>query len=81
MVIEFKNRDEQVESKKEWVLVTRDGNQIVAMVGRDLQAGIGGFGNTVAAALRDPADRMEAERYMFPGIDFWMDAILLAILG
>jgi hypothetical protein len=70
MVIEFKKTDEPVESKMEWILVARDGNQIVAMVGRDLQAGIGGFGNTVAAALRDLADRMEVEKYPMPGIDF-----------
>jgi hypothetical protein len=30
MVIEFKKPDEPVESKREWVLVTRDGNQIIA---------------------------------------------------
>jgi hypothetical protein len=70
MVIEFKKPDEPVEAKREWVLVTRDGNQIVAMVGQDLQSGIGGFGNTVVAALRDLADRMEAEKYPMPGIDF-----------
>jgi hypothetical protein len=70
MVIEFKKPDAPVESKREWVLVTCDGNQIIAMVGRDLEAGIGGVGNTVAAALRDLADRMEAEKYPMPGIDF-----------
>jgi hypothetical protein len=71
MVIEFKKPDEPIESEeKDWVLVTRDGNQIVAMLGRDLEAGICGFGNTVAAALRDLADRMEAEKYPMPGIDF-----------
>ena len=43
----------------EWVGVVREGNQIMAMVGPDLQAGIGGFGDTVPAALRDLADQME----------------------
>jgi hypothetical protein len=70
MVIEFRKPDEQVESKREWGLVTRDGKQIVAMVGRDLQAGIGRFGNTLVAALRDLADRIEAEQYPMPGFDF-----------
>jgi hypothetical protein len=69
-VIEFKKPDEPVGSKKDWVLLTRDGNQVIAMVGPNLEIGIGGFGNTVAAALRDLADRMEAEKYTLPGIDF-----------
>jgi ribose 5-phosphate isomerase len=56
--------------RTEWVLVTRDGNQIVALIGQDLQVGIGGTGNTIAAALRNLADRMEAEKYPMPGIDF-----------
>jgi hypothetical protein len=67
MVIEFKKPPE---TRTEWILVTRDGNQIMAMVGSDLQTGIGGFGDTVPAALRDLAGRMEAEKYPMPGIDF-----------
>jgi hypothetical protein len=50
--------------------VSREGNQIAAVIGVDLQAGISGFGNTVSAALRDLADRMEAENYPMSGIDF-----------
>jgi hypothetical protein len=50
MVIEFKKPPP--ETRTEWILVTRDGNQIMATVGSDLQTGIGGFGDTVTAALR-----------------------------
>ncbi len=70
MVIQFKKPGEPGKLRNEWVLLTRDGNQIVAMVGQDLQVGIGGFGGTVAAALRDLADRIEAEKYPLTGIDF-----------
>lgn len=70
MVIEFKKPEEPTESRMKWVLVTRDRNQIVAMIGPDLEVGIGGFGDTVAAALHDLADRMEVEKYPMPGIDF-----------
>jgi hypothetical protein len=37
----------------------RDGNQICALIGRDLQAGAGGFGGTVPEALRDLARNLE----------------------
>jgi hypothetical protein len=67
MVIEFKKPPP--ETRTEWILVTRNGNQIMAMVGYDLQTGIGGFGDTAAAALRNLADRMETEKYPMPGID------------
>jgi hypothetical protein len=70
MLIEFQRPTEPVESRREWVLVTREGHQVMAMVGRDLQEGLGGFGATVPIALRDLADRMEAEGYSLPGIDF-----------
>jgi hypothetical protein len=70
MVIEFKKPKEPVESKREWIMVTREGGQIAALVGSDLQNGIGGFGHTVADALRDLAGRMEAECYPMAGIDF-----------
>ena len=46
---------------KDFVLLIRDGNQIIAMVGRDLQSGVGGFGNTISEALRKLADNMEKE--------------------
>lgn len=54
----------------ESVVLMRDGNKIIAMIGRDLQQGIGGFGDTAAQALRDLADRMEAEGFRLPRIDF-----------
>jgi len=70
MVIKFKKPQAPVDSRREWVLLTRDGNKIIAMVGPDLQAGIGGFGETVAAALRELANRIEAEKYPIPEMDF-----------
>jgi hypothetical protein len=42
--------------KASFVDLLWEGNQVCAMVGRNLQAGIGGFGPTLAAALRDLAD-------------------------
>ena len=70
MVIEFKKPATPLVARQEWILIARDGNQIAAMIGSDLQAGISGVGDTVAAALRDLADRMEAEDYPMPGLDF-----------
>jgi hypothetical protein len=70
MVIEFKQPQKPGGDVSESIVVMRDGNQIVAMIGQDLQVGIGGFGDTAAQALRDLADRMEAENYLLPGIDF-----------
>jgi len=52
------------------VTLMRDGNQIVALLGPDLQAGIGGFGDKAAEALRDLAGQMEFENHRLPGIDF-----------
>jgi hypothetical protein len=43
---------------------------IIALLGPDLQAGIGGFGDTAAEALRDLACQMEFENHRLPGIDF-----------
>jgi hypothetical protein len=39
----------------------RDGALWCALLGPDLQAGHGGFGNTVPEALRDLANRLAAE--------------------
>jgi len=58
MVIEFKKLWVNA-TVSESVTLMRDGNQIVALLGPDLQAGIGGFGDTVAEALRDLAAQME----------------------
>ena len=66
MVIEFKKPGVTSET----VTLMRDGNQIVALLGPDLQAGIGGFGDTAAEALRDLAGQMEFENHRLPGIDF-----------
>jgi hypothetical protein len=38
--------------------------------GPDLQAGMGGFGDTPAEALGDLAAQMEFENHRLPGIDF-----------
>jgi len=58
MVIEFKKLWVNA-TVSESVTLMRDGNQIVALLGPDLQAGIGGFGDTAAEALRDLAAQME----------------------
>ena len=59
MVIEFPKppRSEGVE----YAMLARDGNKIMALVGPNLQDGIGGFGDTIAEALRNLADNMEKE--------------------
>ena len=49
--------------------VSRDGNKISALIGPNLQEGLGGFGDTVPVALRDLADQMEAEGYRVEGLD------------
>ena len=54
----------------ESVTLMRGGNQIVALLGPDLQAGIGGFGDTAVDAPRDLAAQMEFENHRLPGIDF-----------
>ena len=66
MVIEFK-RPGIVSAT---VTIMRDGNQVAALLGPDLQAGIGGFGDTAIEALRDLAAQMEFEKYRLEGIDF-----------
>jgi hypothetical protein len=62
MVIEFKKPGVTSET----VTLMRDGNQIVALLGPDLQAGIGGFGDTAVEALRDLAGPMEFEITVCP---------------
>jgi hypothetical protein len=69
MVIEFKKPGVNA-TFSESVTLMQDGNQIVALLGPDLQAGIGGFGDTAAEALRDLAAQMEFENHRLPGIDF-----------
>lgn len=41
------------------VELSRDGNQICALIGPDLQEGVAGFGGTTPAALRDLAKQLE----------------------
>ena len=78
MVIEFKSgkarlRPQGVEvdvSASATVFLMRDGNQIVAMLGPDIQAGISGFGDTAIGAMKDLVAQMECEKYRLEGIDF-----------
>jgi hypothetical protein len=78
MVIEFKPgkatlRPEGVEvdiSASATIVLMRDGTQIVAMLGPDIQAGISGFGDTAIEAMKDLAAQMECEKYRLEGIDF-----------
>ena len=78
MVIEFKPgkatlRPEGAQidiSASATVALMRDGNQIVAMLGPDIQAGICGFGDTAIEAMKDLAAQMECEKYRLEGIDF-----------
>ena len=51
------------------VQLLRDGDSIGAMIGRDLQTGIAGFGNTAPEALRDLADAIEREHYPLPELE------------
>lgn len=41
------------------VMLARDGDEVIAWVGRDLVEGMAGFGNTAPRALRDLANNME----------------------
>jgi len=45
------------------VQLSRDGSAWVALLGRNLQEGVGGFGDTPAEALGDLAARIEVERW------------------
>jgi hypothetical protein len=47
----------------EWIGVVREGYKIMAMVGPDLQQGLGGFGDTIPEALRDLAEQVEKEKW------------------
>ena len=49
--------------------LVRDGNAIIALIGRDLQVGVSGCGDTASEALRDLADAIERERYPLPELD------------
>jgi hypothetical protein len=49
--------------------VVLDGNAIIALIGRDLQTGIAGAGDTVPEALRDLASALEREKIRFPELE------------
>jgi hypothetical protein len=78
MVIEFRSgratlRPKGVEvdvSASATVALVRDGTQIVAMLGPDIETGISGFGDTAIEAIKDLAAQMECERYRLEGVDF-----------
>jgi len=78
MVIEFKTgkatlRPQEAEvniSPSATVFLMRDGTQICAMLGPDIQTGICGFGDTVIEAVRDLVDQMECEKFRLEGTDF-----------
>jgi hypothetical protein len=44
------------------ILVFKDGNNICALHGEDLQSGTAGFGSTVTNALRDLARQLDEEQ-------------------
>jgi len=52
------------------VLLVLDGNQWGAIIGRNLQEGISGWGDTPAQALRDLSFRIEAEGWPNPHAAF-----------
>ena len=51
------------------VQLVRDGNAIIALIGRDLQVGIAGYGDSVPEALRDLATAIEREQAVFPEME------------
>lgn len=55
----------QIEPPTITVQVFRDVDAICALIGPDIQSGVGGFGDTVPDALRDLASQIEAERDRF----------------
>jgi hypothetical protein len=69
-VIEFKCPPKPHMTDVEFVVLMRKENRIMAVIGPEGQADLAGFGVTVAEALRDLADKMDAKRYPLPGIDF-----------
>jgi hypothetical protein len=73
MVIEFKRppKSEMTDVlPAEFVVVMRNQDKIIAVIGPEGRADLAGFGDTAAAALRNLADKMDAKKYPLPGIDF-----------
>jgi hypothetical protein len=63
MVIEFKKPGVTSET----VTLMRDGTQIVALLGLDLQAGLGGFGDTAARRFGTWRVRWNSKTAVCPG--------------
>jgi hypothetical protein len=73
MVIEFPHPPKPDTSDvlpAEFVEVMRHENKIIAVIGPKCRSDLAGFGDTAAGALRDLADKMDAEKCPLPGIDF-----------
>ena len=51
------------------VELLRDGDSILAVISRNLQSGIAGWGYTGPEALRKLADAIEREHYPLPELD------------
>ena len=51
------------------VELNREGNMIIAMIGRDRQAGIAGYGESAAEALRDLAAALQYEKWPLPELE------------
>lgn len=49
---------------RETVLIYRDGDQICALIGENLQTGVAGFGSTAGDALRDLAQAVDREGWL-----------------
>ena len=45
------------------ISIFKDGNMWCALIGKDLESGIGGFGITPVDAIRDLCDSIEKELY------------------
>jgi hypothetical protein len=73
MVIEFKQRvktnPQSAVILSRSVILMREDDEFLALIGPNAQRGIVGFGNTVAKALRSLADRMETESYRLPDLE------------
>jgi len=51
------------------VELVRDGNAVIALIGRDLSEGIVGNGRAVPEALRSLPDAIEREKWPLPELD------------
>ena len=51
------------------IQLVRDGDTIIALMGRNLQEGVSGYGDTVPEALRELASAIEREKWEFPELE------------